>query len=148
MLLPLQWPGDVQFGGAPSPPAAVCRVRAGFRWLHGAHPALWGAFGVASLHPPSSQPFPAPWQGQGPLTWGCAGPHHTRMRLRLRRLSSPVAMPVITDLSSCNNTAERAVGGWQHAQPGDIFAVTGTPLPGFEATTAKGTAAPGDHQRL
>lgn len=63
-----------------------------------------------------------------------------RMRLRLRRLSSPVAMPVITDLSSCKSTLERiALGGWQLPQAGDTYSVMGTLLPAFGRTATAGT---------
>lgn len=63
-----------------------------------------------------------------------------RMRLRLRRLSSPVAMPVITDLSSCNSTLEgMALWGWQHPQARDIYTVMGILLPAFGRTATAGT---------
>lgn len=35
MPLVLQWPGDEQFGGAPSPTVAICREKLGYSSLHG-----------------------------------------------------------------------------------------------------------------
>lgn len=34
MPLVLQGPGDVQFGGAPSPTVATCGEKVGYSWLH------------------------------------------------------------------------------------------------------------------
>lgn len=65
MPLVLQWLGDVQFWGGPSPTVAICREKVGYSWLHS----------VLSQPLPTTRPLwdglvsPAgPW---APHLWGC-----------------------------------------------------------------------------
>lgn len=142
MPLPLQWPGDVQFGGTPSPPAAVCRARSDCGWLHRAYPTPRGGFRGAILHPPSSPTLPSPVARPGAPHLGGRGvtPHPDEAAVAQALVPHGDAR----DHRLVQLQQHGGEGGWGlAARPawGDIFAVTGTPLPGFEATTAKGTAA-------
>lgn len=55
-----------------------------------------------------------------PLTCGTDASHHTLIRLLLCKLSSPVAMPVITDFSSCGKQVkeiQKHRQGWEMKNP-------------------------------
>lgn len=65
MPLVLQWLGDVQFWGGPSPTVAICREKVGYSWLHS----------VLSQPLPTTRPL---WDGLvspaglwAPHLWGC-----------------------------------------------------------------------------
>lgn len=107
-------PGDVveALDALSAAVAKVCAVRRGPK-PHSDHLQEEDELQLAPQCPWSAHAYYLPSVGSfgdlsramDPLTCGDVGPHQTRMRLRLRRLSSPVAMPVITDLSNCNNTS-------------------------------------------